>query len=234
LKVPTTPVLWRPCHRIIPSRFLPINLFERITGPEDLQAIQAVESLTNNRIRDESGELQLVPKEERVRGAGASIIMAAFTHLNPQGSRFSDGSYGVFYATHDLDTAIAETRYHREQFMQATKQPIMELDMRAYTLQLKGELHDIRGRQKKLPAVYHLHHYRAGQQLGITLRKQGSQGVVYNSVRQKDGECAGVFWPRALSHCKQGQHFCYVWDGERISHIYKKTGLPLRRLNTPS
>ena len=94
------------------------------------------------------------------------------------------------------------------------------------TLLLKGELHDIRGRQKKLPAVYHLHDYSAGQQLGITLHKQGSHGIVYDSVRQKGGECAGVFWPRVLSHCKQGQHFCYVWDGARISHVYKKRAYP--------
>ena len=31
--------------------------------------------------------------------------MAAFTHLNPEGSRFSDGSYGVYYAAHTLATA---------------------------------------------------------------------------------------------------------------------------------
>ncbi len=226
MKVPTTLVSWRPCHRIIPSRFLPINLFERIAERDDLDAILAVESLTNDRVRDETGELELVPQEDRVQGAGSSIIMAAFTHLNPQGSRFSNGSYGVFYAAHDLDTAIAETRYHREQFMKATQQPPMEIDMRAYTLVLKGELHDIRGRQKKLPAVYHPHNYSAGQELGTTLRKQGSKGIVYDSVRQKGGECGGVFWPRALSQCKQGQHFCYVWNGEQISHVYKKRAYP--------
>ena len=226
MKVPTTPVSWRPCHRIIPSRFLPINLFERIAERDDLDAVLAVESLTNDRVRDETGELELVPQEDRVQGAGSSIVMAAFTHLNPQGSRFSNGSYGVFYAAHDLDTAIAETRYHREQFMKATQQPPMEIDMRAYTLVLKGELHDIRGRQKNFPAVYHPHNYSAGQQLGTTLRKQGSKGIVYDSVRQKGRECAGVFWPPALSQCKQGQHFCYVWDGEQISHIYKKRAYP--------
>ena len=64
--------------------------------------------------------------------------------------------------------------------------------------------------------------YQAGQQLGKTLRDQASAGIVYDSVRRKGGECAGVFRPRALSRCRQGQHLCYVWDGERVSHIYKK------------
>ena len=46
--------------------------------------------------------------------------MAAFTHLNPDGSRFSDGRYGVFYAARSLDTAVAETMHHRANFMAAT------------------------------------------------------------------------------------------------------------------
>lgn len=182
----------------------------------------AVESLTNDRVRDELGEVQLVPPDERVTGPGSSVIMAAFTHLNPEGSRFSDGSYGVFYTAHDLDTAIAETRYQRERFMRATHQGRMELDMRVYTLALNGMLHDLRRQQKRMNAVYHPEDYSAGQQVGTTLHSQGSVGIVYDSVRQKGGECAGVFRPRALSRCKQRQHLCYVWDGERISHIYKK------------
>ena len=46
--------------------------------------------------------------------------MAAFTHLNPEGSRFSDGSWGVFYAAHSVATAVEETVYHRERFLAAT------------------------------------------------------------------------------------------------------------------
>ena len=222
MNIRTTKISWRPCWRIIPSRFLPIQLFERIAEPDDLEAVMAVETLTNDRIRDETGEAEMISREERVREPGSSVIMAAFTHLNPQGSRFSDGSYGVFYAAHDLETAIAETRYHRERFMQATRQDRMELDMRVYTVALNGTLHDIRGQQRKLTSVYDPEDYKAGQQLGQTLRNQGSAGIVYDSVRRKGGECAGAFRPRVLSRCKQGQHLCYVWNGERISHIYKK------------
>ena len=30
---------WLPCWRIIPSRFPPIDLFERVTDPADLEAV---------------------------------------------------------------------------------------------------------------------------------------------------------------------------------------------------
>jgi hypothetical protein len=38
----------------------------------------------------------LVSPEECFGGSGSDSIMVAFAHLNPQGSRFGDGSYGVF------------------------------------------------------------------------------------------------------------------------------------------
>ena len=106
---PIARIRWQPCYRIIPSRFPPIQLFERVADPQDLEAVFALEALTNPRLRDEVGDIRLVPPDERISGPGSSIVMAAFTYLNPQASRFSDGSYGVFYAGRELETAIAET-----------------------------------------------------------------------------------------------------------------------------
>src|SRR5689334_10880632 len=95
---PIARVRWRPCHRIVPSRFPPVDLFERVADPADLEAVIAVESLTNDRLRDEIGEIALVPPADRVVGAGASFLMAPFTHVNSGGSRFADGSFGAYYA----------------------------------------------------------------------------------------------------------------------------------------
>ena len=215
-------VEWKPCRRIVPSRFPPIQLFERVTDPADLEAIFELESLTNPRLRDEVGDIRLVPESDRVTGPGTSVIMAAFTHLNPQGSRFSDGTWGVFYAANDLDTAIAETKHHRERFMRATEQPRMELDMRVYLVDLAGNLHDLRGRKRTHPLVYHDDSYAVGQNLARRLRDDGSNGIVYDSVRRAGGECAAVFIPRLLSNCRQERHLCYVWDGTRIATIYEK------------
>lgn len=225
MTVAVTHVAWKPCWRIIPSRFPPIALFERVTEPDDLEAIFELESLTNPRLRDEVGEISLVPPEERISGPGTSIIMAAFTHLNPEGSRFSDGTYGVFYAANDLETAIAETRHHRERFMRATKQEHMELDMRVYVTNLDGDLHDLRGQKATQPLVYHNDNYAAGQHLAKTLRKEGSNGIAYDSVRREGGECVAVFRPRLLSNGRQERHLCYVWDGSRIVSVYEKREL---------
>jgi len=196
-----------------------------VTDPDDLDAIFAIESLTNPQVRDEIGDIRLVPPEDRVSGPGASTIMAAFTHLNPEGSRFSDGSFGVFYAANDLDTAIAETRYHRELFMRATNQSHMELDLRVYLVDLTAALHDLRGRKAEFPLVYHNDNYAAGPHLAATLRKDGSNGMAYDSVRRQGGACVAVFRPRLLSNCRQERHLCYVWDGRRIVSVYEKRAL---------
>lgn len=225
MSIPVTKVEWKPSWRIIPSRFPPIQPFERVAVPEDLEAVVAVESLTNLRLRDEAGDIQLVPPGDRIGGPGSSVIMAAFTHLNPEGSRFSDGTFGVFHAANDLDAAIAETRHHREQFMRATSQGRMELDMRVYNVDLVAALHDLRGRQTEFPLVYHNDNYSAGRHLAATLRKEGSNGIAYSSVRRRGGECVAVFRPRLLSNCRQERHLCYVWDGKQISDIYEKQAL---------
>lgn len=225
MTLPVAHIEWKPCWRIIPSRFPPIQLFERVTDPDDLEAIFALESLTNPRLRDEAGDIRLVSPEDRISGPGTSIIMAAFTHLNPDGSRFSDGTYGVFYAANGLDTAIAETKHHRERFMRATAQAHLELDMRVYLVDLDGKLHDLRGQKTVQPLVYHDDNYAAGQHLARTSRKEGSNGIAYNSVRHDGGECAAVFRPRPLSNCRQERHLCYVWDGQKIASVYEKREL---------
>jgi len=223
--VPLRRIVWQPCWRIVPSRFPPIDLFERIADPADWDALIAIESLTNDRIRDAVGDIALVPAADRISGPGASVIMAAFTHPNPDGSRFSDGSFGVFYAGMELATAIAETKHHRMRFMRATGQPRMELDMRVYAVDLDGELHDISGLRADLPDVYHPDDYTGGRTLAVRLRADGSSGIVYDSVRRADGTCAAVFRPRCLRNPRQERHLCYVWDGRAISTVYEKRAM---------
>src|SRR5688572_3602751 len=84
---------WPKIFRVIPSKFPPINFFERVVPPEQMEAAWYLESLTNDRLRDETGDINLVPKADRVAGPGASVVMASFTHLG-NSSRFSDGSFG--------------------------------------------------------------------------------------------------------------------------------------------
>lgn len=223
--IPVTPTRWAPCYRIIPSRFPPVGLFDKVARAEDLEAVFQIEAMTNNRLRDEAGDLALVPPEDRVAGPGTTPIMAAFTHLNPEGSRFTDGSFGVFYVGLALETAIAETRHHRARFLAATDEPAQEIDMRVYAVDLAADLNDIRGFADSHPHIYDPDHYAQAQSIATELRDAGSDGIRYHSVRHQEGECAAVFRPRLLSNCRQERHLCYVWDGAGIETVYEKKSL---------
>ena len=221
-------VSWRPSYRLIPSRYPTVGLYDAIADPADLDVVFAIEALANPRIRDELGELTLVPKEERLSGPGATPVMAAFTHLNPEGSRFSDGTYGVYYAAHSLETAIAEVSHHRGIFLRRTDEPAIDIDMRLVTASVEAELHDLLEAQgeaanaNRYASVLDPDDYGPSQALGRRLRTAQSWGIRYPSVRHAGGECVGIFRPRALRHAKAAAHLALHWDGTRITHWYEK------------
>ncbi len=220
-EVPQRQVQLTPSFRIVPSRLPTIHLFEKIADPADWDALYALESLTNPRIRDEIGDITLVPKADRVSGANASVVMAPFTHVSPPGSRFADGSFGAYYAAESLETAIAETRYHRERFMRATRESPMELDMRSYLADIACELHDLRGLRDRWPELYDPDSYVASQKLGRALREAGANGLAFDSVRRAGGSCVALFRPRLARNVRQGAHLRYAWDGAKIAEVYE-------------
>ncbi len=213
---PLRRIRWQRAYRIVPSRFPPVGVFDAIADPVDLDALYWLEALTNPRLREELGEVSNVPKARRVSGPGTTPLMAAFTHANPEGSRFSDGSYGVLYLAHEFATAVEETVYHRERFLAATREPPIDVTMRTYVTGVQGTLHDIRGGWKPEhdPASY-----AASRTLGAELRKDGSDGIAYDSARCKGGECAALFYPDLAKPCVQGKHLMYRWDGEKIAQV---------------
>jgi RES domain-containing protein len=210
---PVKRIRWSGAYRLVPSRFPPIGVFERIAAPADLEAVFAIEALTNPRLREEAGALQRVPREHRISGPGSTPVMAAFIHLNPDGSRFSDGSWGVFYAARTVATAVEETVYHRERFLAATAEPACDIEMRCYRTSVDSKLHDIRG---GWPAVHDPASYVASVALARTLRAADSNGIVYDSARHRGGECLAAFHPDVVAPCVQTQHLVYRWDGTRV------------------
>jgi hypothetical protein len=221
--VPSTPPLaatsWR-VYRIVPSVFPPTSIYDRVSSPADIEMLAIIEGMTNDRLREEAGDISLVPSGDRVSGPGTTAIMAAFTHLKAGGDRFTDGSYGVFYASLEIETAVAETRYHRERFLAETKEAAIDVDMRVYLVKLEGELHDLRTWPNE--QIFDRDEYSGSQKLARSLREQGSNGLIYHSVRHAGGTCTAVFRPRLLSGCKQERHLTYRWNGTSITEVYEK------------
>jgi len=98
----------------------------------------------------------------------------------------------------------------------ATKEPPIDITMRCYVSGVHGSLHDIRGGWK---AEHDPGNYAKSRKLGARLRGEGSNGVAYDSVRCRGGECAALFHPDLASPCVQGKHLMYRWNGERIAQV---------------
>jgi hypothetical protein len=220
--MPTCRVEWPQAWRVIASRYPPINLFERLTADTAVwDALIALEQLTNPRVRDEVGDIALVPVDERVSGPRASYVMAAFTHVNPKGSRFSDGSFGVYYAAAALETAIVETVFHFEAFARDSADPPRSEDFRVLAGAVAAEFEDVAA----LPAAQRVsildpESYVASQAYALGVRAAGANGVAYASVRHEGGQCIGAFRPRAVGIPHQERHLKYHWNGVRIDRFF--------------
>jgi hypothetical protein len=156
-----------------------------------------------------------VAPEDRMSGPGSSVIMAAFTF--PSVTRFSDGSYGVYYAGFSKETAIRETVYHREKFLKATDESPLDLSMDLYKGIVLKPLHDVR------EEAYHILHdpknHIDSQTFGKHIRNKQSWGIIYHSVRHADGVCIACFRPPAISIPKHISHLKYLWNGTKITTV---------------
>lgn len=206
-----------PIHRLIPSRFPPVSLLDWAESHEELEEIAALEGLTNERIQAEYGNIYLISKEDWVWGEGATSLMSAFTH--PGQSRFSDGTYGVYYAGESLETAVAETKYHRERFLQASKEPACLIQMREYVATLLKKLINICQDEFRHLLNPDPSQYQISQSFAREIREKKIWGLCYPSVRRNEGKCVAIFRPPALTIPTQSSHLDYIWDGKAISEV---------------
>ena len=150
--------------------------------------------------------------------AGIDVLLAPFVEAGWP-SRFSDGSFGVYYASQERETAIAETVFHRSRLLAQSAAPPALIPVSAFTAAIAGELHDLRGLRAMFPMVYKKDDYSASQRLGADLHKSGSGGVAYDSVRREGGHCFGVMRPTVLRSCRRVQDLYYRWDGRAIVEV---------------
>src|SRR5687768_14426481 len=180
---PEVLVRWRNTARLVPSRFPVVGLFDGVAAAEDLDAVFELEGWTNDRISAELGIIQCVPRDEWVVGRPmASVIMAAYCHPRPGGGRFSGDDRGAWYAGRSIETALAESIYHRSRELAEVGAFESRLQMRVYLSDFSTRFHDLRGASAPVE-LYDPLDYTISQRFARQLLVAGSQGVVYRSVR---------------------------------------------------
>jgi hypothetical protein len=215
---------WSKACRLIPSRFPTVGVFDRIAAPEDLDALLELEAWTNDRVSTQLGILNVIPRDEWVVGRPmASVVMAAFCHPRPGGGRFSPPGRGAWYAGRTLETALAESTYHRTRELEEVGAFETRMEMRLYHADFRGPFHDIRPRQAAFAPLHDPDSYVASQRFAQQLLDAGSNGIVYRSVRHDGGECLACFRPRLVLNVRVAAHYEYRWTGTPVPLVVRRS-----------
>ena len=216
------------CYRLINSKFPPINLFDDIADADEFAALYEIQKITNPRIKNNVGDLNLLPHKEipyDIPGCGWAI--APFTHIRPEGSRFSSGEYGIYYSAENIETAIKETIHHQSQyFKKVSGLKYDRIVMRTLYATFSAELVNIADPRVDDQGWYDKDSYKTSQQLGEKVKKECSQGIWYGSVRNKYANCYALFTPKCINRIVQGAYYEYIWDGTDIVASNKISSTP--------
>lgn len=214
-----------PTHRLIPSRFPPIGLFDTVATPADLAAVMELAGWTNDRLVAE--RIARLPEREWVYGKpNSSIVMASFLHVASGGLRFNGPELGAWYASAEIATAAAEVGHHLRREAVARHVAGLARTYRAYSARLMGDYLDLRGSQGERPDIYAPDSYAASQALGESVRASGGAGILYDSVRRRGGINVVAHRPRNILDVAQTDHLEI-----RVSAAARR--IELRRLTLP-
>lgn len=214
------------CYRLVNSKFPPISIFDDVASNEEFEDLYAIQALTNPRIQNEVGQINLVPTEERPWGIrGCNYALGPFVHLHPDGSRFSKGDYGIFYAGSNIPTAIAETRYHQEKYLQRVNglkyDRIIMRGLKATFTALLVDIHIDKDNISDLSGLYHPDDYTMAQSFGQGVKLSKCNGIFYGSVRNQGADCYALLSPVLVTDVIQIAHYEYIFDGNKISGVHQ-------------
>jgi RES domain-containing protein len=216
-------------HRLVATRWPTVGVFDSVASPEDLEAALLLETLTNDRVTETLVRLGRLNRSEWVTGLpGATLVMAAFCHPAPGGGRFNTDALGAWYCTTEIETAIAETVYHHTKRLAHSASGFRHvIQMRELISELDAEFVDVRDLRESHPELYDAESYAASQPFGEAKRQEGSNGIVYQSVRRTGGTNVVVYRPRLLPPVLQGDHFDYRWTGSPAPAVARLTNMAL-------
>lgn len=211
-------------HRLIPycysGRGRPILNLLAQDNDDLLSDLTELEGATNDRLLGESGRLPGVSAIELVSGFRlAHIVNASFTHAHPFGGRFNTAGRGAWYAAFEMQTAQTEVAFHRAAELREVGWKAEEVSRYIdYLADFRHEFHDIRGDPDFVDCLDQ-NSYTASQTLGLKLLTSGSAGIVYPSVRQKDGVCIVCFRPPLVLNVRQGPRVAFTFIAAEMTAV---------------
>lgn len=196
-------------HRLIPSRYSDSGtvLSAIAEDSEELGDLILLDGATNDRLQSElRGTIGISTFELLYGIPNAHIVNAAYTHPNDSGSRFNDHTRGAWYAADVQNGSIAEVVFHKSKRLsdiivlnapsQRPQQDVSTFD--DWLADFQADFHVLDPpedyweylKPDPVPQCY-----AASQQLARNLLDEGSNGLVYPSVRFRGSHCLVCFRP---------------------------------------
>ncbi len=200
---------WESAHRLIPSRYSESGtvLSAVAENTKEVEELVLLDGATNDRVQSEQrGSIGISTFELVYAIPNAHIVNGAYTHPNELGSRFNDDTRGAWYAAGCQKASIAEIVYHKSRRLsdiivpdEPSQRPPRDLSTYDdWLADFKADFHVLEPpkefseflQPEPVPQCY-----AASQALARHLLDEGSNGLVYPSVRYHGSKCIVCFRP---------------------------------------
>ena len=200
---------WKNAHRLLPSRYSETGtvLSDLSDNAKEIEELVLLDGATNDRVQsEERGSIGISTFELVYAIPNAHIVNAAYTHPNESGSRFNDNTRGAWYGADRQKASIAEVVYHKSRRLgeiivldepfQRPRRDVSTYDDWLADFQADFSVLDPPEEFSKILAPEPVPKcYAASQALARHLLRQGSNGIVYPSVRRSGADCVVCFRP---------------------------------------
>lgn len=187
-------------YRPTPAQFSTVQLDNVLSAEE--QALKLREIWTLNR--------------DVYAAEGPYLTRAPFERPNPGDLRLGN-PVGVFYAADNVETALAEHSYLGGPFSRSVGDGL-DTSLIMHRFRVTSTLHDLRSLDRDAAANFDPANY-VPMKLSAQLRRRGSNGLIYRSVRGS-GTIAALFSPIGVSHAAVVSRidFLHSRDGNAVVH----------------
>jgi len=210
--------------RLLPATYhKPPALRGLVDTDDEMDVLAEIEGLTSGRLLAERGrnphldprELAWQRRSRDLRIYGDSHVNAAFSYTRTGGNRFNTEERGAWYCAWDVMVSVSEVAWHRTRELGFTgifEDSARYVELLADFIGAFDDMTDEPGHPALHPdpAVG----YPEGQSLAQHLRRKGSRGLIYPSVRAPaaGGDCLVCFEPRAIQNVRPDASWDLVWD----------------------
>ncbi len=146
-----------------------------------------------------------------------NAIVWPFKHW--QASRFTDGSFGVWYGAESVETTVYESAYHWYRRLLSDAgydRQVVVAARKVYTVACGAALLDFRGAAGQHPDLLNSSDYTFCQSVGARIQREGHPGLLTQSVRRPSCVNVVIFNPNVLSNPRHNCQLTYRLEDDQI------------------